>query len=366
MEKVLNRKQPNKKVCQLAISRILPGMITARDVYSRNDQLILNRETTLDSNRIAKIMFYAIESVYVYEPENSGTKSGHSMEQMRNSIEFRNFKKDYDSSVLSVQTAMNDVIERNEELDPDQLLSEVTQIISRSKSRTDVFHMLQCMKGYDDQTYVHSVNVALLCNIFADWLGMPRADKEAVTLCGLLHDIGKLTIPKNIINKPEKLTPQEYEIMKQHTVRGYELVKDMDLDKEIKQAILLHHERYNGAGYPFHRTGNEVNSFAMLTAIADVYNAMTSDRIYRAAFCPFDVIREFEENGKQLYDPKYLIPLLERIAETYISQTVRLNSDEEGEIVMLNRDTLSRPLVRVENKFIDLSRDRERIIHAIL
>ena len=88
----------------------------------------------------------------------------------------------------------------------------------------------------------------------------------------------------------------------------------------------------------------------MLTAIADVYNAMTSDRVYRTGRCPFDVIRELEENGKTLYAPEILIPIMERIAQSYISHTVRLSTDEEGEIVMLNRDFLSKPLVKVENR----------------
>ncbi len=365
MKREIGRKRSNQKVSQIAISQVLPGMVTAKNVYSRNDQLILNRETTLDSTKIAKIMFYAIESIYVYEPEVK-SENDQFMQKMRNSIEFRNFKKDYDSCVVSVQNAMNSVIEQNKELDVEPLLQEMTQTIDHAKSKTDVFYMLQCMIDYDDQTYVHCVNVAMVCNIFADWLGISKEGKETATICGLLHDIGKLTIPKSIVNKPDRLTDQEYEIMKLHTVRGYNLVKNMDLEDAVKQTILLHHERYNGTGYPFQKAGDEIDPFVMLTAIADVYNAMTSDRVYRTGRCPFDVIRELEENGKTLYAPEILIPIMERIAQSYISHTVRLSTDEEGEIVMLNKNFLSKPLVKVENRFIDLSKERSIKINSIL
>lgn len=354
-----------KKVKQIAISKVLPGMITAKDVYSRNEQLILNKETKLDANTIAKIMFYAVESIYVYELSEGTSKKKLYTEQLRNSIEFRNFKKDYDASVLSIRNTMNAVIEKNEKIDKDKLLKDVNQIIANVNSKTDVFHMLHCIREYDDITYVHSVNVALICNIFAEWLGMTRLEKETLTICGLLHDIGKLTIPKSIIDKPQKLTSEEFEIMKLHTVRGYDILKDMDLDDSIKQAVLLHHERCNGEGYPFHKTGEEISSYAMLTAIADVYDAMTSNRIYRPGACPFTAIEEFED-AKQLYSPRYLFPLLERIAETYIRHTVRLSSDQEGEIVMLNKDFLARPLVRIENEFVDLSKQKDIKIDAIL
>ncbi len=109
MKREVGRKRSNQKVSQIAISQVLPGMVTAKNVYSRNDQLILNRETTLDSTKIAKIMFYAIESIYVYEPEVKSENDQY-MQKIRNSIEFRNFKKDYDSCVVSVQNAMNSVI----------------------------------------------------------------------------------------------------------------------------------------------------------------------------------------------------------------------------------------------------------------
>lgn len=365
MKRELGRGQLKREICQVAVSQIIPGMVTAKDVYSRNDQIILNRETTLDSAKIAKIMFYAIESIYIYEPEEIDENERH-MQQMRNSIEFRNFKKQYDSSVLSIRNAMNDVVQHEKEFDTDQLFGEITKIIHHAKSKTDLFYILQCMIDYDDQTYVHCVNVALICNLFADWMEMSEKETETATLSGLLHDIGKLTIPKNIVNKQDRLTDQEYEIMKLHTIRGYDLVKDMDLDDSIKQSILLHHERYNGTGYPFQKTGGKINPFVMLTSIADVYNAMTSDRVYRTARCPFDVIEEFEEKGKYMFPSEYFLPLLERIAESYLNHTVRLNTDQEGKIVMLNRNSLSKPLVKVEDQLIDLSKEESIRIHSIL
>ncbi|MBR4725713.1 MAG: HD-GYP domain-containing protein, partial [Lachnospiraceae bacterium] len=117
---------------------------------------------------------------------------------------------------------------------------------------------------------------------------------------------------------------------------------------------------------PYGKSGDQIDNFAMITSIADVYDAMTSDRIYRPRICPVEVVRSFENDGYSKFDPQFLIPLLEQITEVYMNHTVRLSDDKIGKIVLLNKSELSKPIVQVDDIFVDLSKQREVKITEIL
>ncbi len=207
---------------------------------------------------------------------------------------------------------------------------------------------------------------ALICSVFGDWLRLSEDDRHVLTLCGLLHDAGKLLVPPRILNKPGKLTDEEYDIAKMHAESGFELLKNAAIDDRIKQAVLNHHERYDGSGYPAGKAGQEIDMFSTIVAIADVYDAMTSRRIYRGEICPFDVIRVFEEEGMNQFNPRYLLPVMSKLAETYIHHSVRLTDGSHGEVVAVNSYALASPVVRVGNSYLDLARQRNIRIEAVL
>ena len=355
----------NRPIERILISRAMPGMELARDIFSRNNQVILNAGSILDAQKISKIMFYAVDSITVYKqaaPENITTLS----QQLKNSVEFREFTKNYDSTVTALKDQMNKVIVENAEIDGDFLVDEVDRMIIESGGKSRIFNMLHCIRDYDEMTYMHSVNVSLICNCFAKWLGMNEDEQRVLTLAGLLHDVGKTTVPREILHKPDALTEAEYAIVKTHTTKGYDIIKEKKIDDRIKMAVLQHHERADGSGYPFGKSGDQIDNFAMITSIADVYDAMTSDRIYRPRICPFEVVRSFESEGYRKFDPQFLIPLLEQITEVYMNHTVRLSDDKIGKIVLLNKSELSKPIVQVDDIFVDLSKQREVKITEIL
>jgi putative nucleotidyltransferase with HDIG domain len=198
------------------------------------------------------------------------------------------------------------------------------------------------------------------------WLHFMPDDLEVITLCGLLHDIGKLMIPNKIITKPDRLTDEEFSTIKTHTIRGYNLLKTKQIDSRIKHAALMHHERCDGSGYPYGFFSDQIDHFAKLVAIADVYDAMTCSRVYRGPLCPFEVVNIFETEGLTKYDPKCIIIFLESIVQTYIHNRVRLNNNQEGEIIMINKLDLSRPVVKVGDEFVDLSKKRNLFIESLV
>ncbi len=362
----INASQSEKMILHIPITQVLPGMITARDIYSRNDQLILVKGTKLLPNMIAKIMFYAIESIYVYKAEEDVNSESSYYDRVKRSEDFKNFKKTYDDVIVEIKDSVNQLLRYSNQVPEQQLLHKVEKIIKTSKNRFHLFEMIYCIHEFDDLTFIHSINVALICHVFGEWLQMPPQEVKILTICGLLHDIGKLVIPKEILNKPGPLSKEEYEIVKDHPEQGYLLLLNHKMDERIRLAALQHHERYDGKGYPLCKYGNEINPFSMIVAIADVYDAMTSKRVYRGAICPFDVLKLFEEEGKQQYDVKYLIPLIQKIAEIYINHTVKLNNNQKGEIILLNKNCLSRPVIKVGNEFIDLSKHNDLRIEAVI
>lgn len=211
-----------------------------------------------------------------------------------------------------------------------------------------MFDMLHNMRQIDDSTYAHSVNVALICRLIGKWKNFSEKDMDTLTLCGLLHDIGKSKIPNEIIGKPGKLTDSEYEEIKKHPVIGYNLVKNLDIDQRIKNAVLLHHERFDGKGYPLGLTSNEIDDFTSIVSIADVYDAMTANRCYRDGLCPFEVIAIFEKEGLTQFNPKYILTFLDHIANTYINNEVLLSDGSSGKIVLINKK-LTRPTIQLDN-----------------
>lgn len=209
--------------------------------------------------------------------------------------------------------------------------------------------------------------MALICRRIGKWLKVDAATLDTLTLCGLLHDIGKLKIPDEILNKPDKYTDEEFDLVKRHTKFGYELLKTLNIDPHIKKAALLHHERCDGSGYPLKATQKDLDDFSMVVAIADVYDAMTAARSYRAPLCPFQVIERFEQEGLQKYKPKFILTFLQHIASTYQNNRVLLSNGQSANIVMLNQQHLARPIVQLnDNSCIDLSTRLDLHIQSIL
>ena len=128
----------------------------------------------------------------------------------------------------------------------------------------------------------------------------------------------------------------------------------------------MHHERCDGSGYPSKLSYDKLDRFARLVSIADVYDAMTSARVYRDSLSPFTVVDIFEKEGLQKYDPECILVFLEHIVDTYLNYRVLLNDGRTGEIVLINKHALSRPLIKLEDGFLDLSLNKDVMIEKIL
>ena len=344
---------------------LTPGMITASDVYNYNDQLIIPADTVLDDTLISRLEYYSVQRVSIREGSENGKKPSYSARVM-SSPQFKEFKKNFTENVQALHDSMQELIASDAVLDEASLLNQSETLVDPQATTIEIFDMIHNMRQYDDSTYAHCINVSLICRIMAKWLNFNTEDTNVLTLCGLLHDIGKLSIPDSIVKKPDKLTAAEYELIKTHTIRGYEALSKQNIDKRIINSALMHHERCDGSGYPNGLHGNQIDEFAKIVAIADVYDAMTAARVYRGPQCPFKVITIFEEEGLQKYDPHYILTFLERIVSSYMNNSVKLSDGRIGEVIMINPGKLSKPMVRIGNDYIDLSKKPDLWIEELV
>lgn len=350
-----------------------PGMIVADDIRSTAGHLIVEKNEALTSETINLIKVNNIMDIKIDDTpvtsgfsEDSQALLSASMQELTKTERFNNFKNNFFDGIQFFQNSLNEVVSKNTPIDTASLSDTCNDIIQKTGPGLELFSMLHCMREFNDSTFNHSLNVALIASMLGKWLDFNQADIDMLMVCGILHDIGKLTVPDNILNKPGKLTPEEYEIMKKHTIDGYNILKPQKIDTRIKEAALFHHERYDGKGYPLGVAGEKIPKLARVVAIADVYDAMTAKRCYHAPFCPFKVIELMEQDSYDKYDPFFIKTFLSNVADTYINNQARLSDGRNCEIIINNPVKYSRPLVKCGSEFIDLSKNSNLYIDALL
>ena len=332
---------------KLSPYQLLPGMKLASDVYTHGDHLLLPEGYVLDEYAISKLQ----ESVGSVKIEQPATRS----EQIQNSPEFVNFSKAFVQNVSTFKENLNVAVTNCDSLDTNGLLNSTLSMMDNARGALHIFDMLHNMRHVDDLTFAHSLNVALICNVLAEWQGMSKEDIEIATLCGLLHDIGKLVLPEEIINKKEKLSFEEMQIYKKHPYEGFKILKSKGVDSRIANAALMHHERCDGKGYPVGYTAEKIDEFAKLVSIANDYDTTASHRSDSKTPCPFSVIQMLEKEGLRKYDSFFVMTFLENIINTFISNTVQLSDGRTGEVILVDKNHPSRPLIKcLDGSFIDL------------
>lgn len=379
---------------ELALHNLKEGMVVAEDVMTRGGQRVLEKGKVLSRQAIMRLSFYNIKSVTVEEespvaassaaeaPTEASAPARPTAEasaptpekpqrvntlRMQTSRKIQSFQIDHTIVLNTIKTSLEGYVNTGAPLDTQLLVSRVKDLFDSCKTSLELFNMLYSTHTSDDSMYSHSLNVALICRQIGKWLKVDNETLDLYTLCGILHDIGKLKIPEEILNKPGKYTDKEFTMVRKHTQLGYDLLEPLPIDNHVKKAALSHHERCDGSGYPMGIPKAVTDNCAMIVAIADVYDAMTAARSYRAPLCPFQVIEKFEKEGLQKYNPKYILTFLSQVAGTYQNSRVLLSDGRSATIVMINQHNLSKPIVRLDDSTcIDLSTQNGLSVQAVL
>lgn len=364
---------------QIPITELTPGMVTAQDILSYDNKTIVPKNVVLTENIIARLEGYSIyyaqiedkvvedlstpmanQSGYLMETSisrlHSASHTKSSKEKTKESRQFERFSHHFAQCSEHYQNNLTKSLYRNEPFRANELLKETMALLHQDAQEINIFDMLLNMHNKDESVYSHCIDVALISNVLARWLHFSEADQMMATACGLFHDVGKFMLPTGVLRKPGKLTPEEFEIVKTHTTEGFHLLgRYNSIPEPVKNTALMHHEKCDGSGYPYGLTGDEIDKFSKIVTIADIFDAMTSERVYRSAMCPFTVIKYFEDDGIQKYDMKYILTFLENVSNSYLNHRVTLSNGMEGNVIFINHDNYSKPVIRMENnEIIDL------------
>lgn len=361
---------------EIAVKELKPGMKTAQAIQTPRGQIIVSKDQTLTAATINRIAFYSIPTIFVHEPEaeaptepvipKGNVQEPTYSQRVKQSSEFKQFQLEYAKRMATCKE-MFERVQHGDGIEPSTLYHNLRHLMEPVQTTIQLFDMLHNIRQVDDSVYAHCLNVALISFSMGTWLKLPSQDIETLTVAGLLHDIGKTQIPTEILNKPEKYTDEEFALVKSHPRLGYEMLKDLNVDYRIKKVALMHHERCDGTGYPAGITQEYIDDFALIVAIADVYDAMTAARTYRQPLCAFQVIDSFEKEGLHKYKPRYILTFLKRIVNAYQSNRVMLSNGKSGNIVFINDKALAKPIVELsDGTFIDLSKEHDVSIVATL
>jgi HD-GYP domain-containing protein (c-di-GMP phosphodiesterase class II) len=190
----------------------------------------------------------------------------------------------------------------------------------------------------------------------AKWLNYSEESIRDILQAGLLHDIGKCHVPSEILNKPAKLSTEEFAEMKKHPYYGYKILeKSADIKETTKIAALSHHEKENGRGYPFGIKSERIHPFGKICAVADIYDAMTSNRVYHQKVSPFEVFSLLENEEFGSLDQSIIITFIKNLAGYYIGDHVRLSNGDSGVVAYINPQAVPRPIIQTADQTIDLN-----------
>lgn len=343
---------------KLSVSYLKPGMVLESPVYSDRGKLLLNSNRTLTRSYINALKKVGVLAVHI--KGIGGLDEAEAEKALSNEVK------------IDTLTSIQSFVERNMSAKNFQaLVLSVQNIIDEILSGKIITGGLAEISAYDSYTYSHSVDVCVLSIAIGHQMGLPRATLVNLGVGGLLHDLGKTRIPLEILNKPGKLTDDEFDEMKRHSAIGYEMACyefEQKLEDETVNIILNHHERFDGSGYPRALRGDELSPLDMICGAADVYNSMTTDRVYRKAFPCSEAYEMILGSGDNYFSMDVVEAFAKSIMPYPLGTLVEMSDGRRACVVDANPSLPARPVVKIlgTEDLIDLSANLSLVIKSQL
>jgi HD-GYP domain-containing protein (c-di-GMP phosphodiesterase class II) len=348
----------------LNVHELSAGMIIARDIKAEGKTLI-GKGVTITDYAINKLKeHYIFNQIEVYyeendedlesDNENVRTKTVEQIEESFNELTF-----DVESILENMDTLLISGI--------DEVRRFAAKIQGELKSTSSVIKNIVLYGSGSDTIYRHGVNVTALSTILGKWIGLSGSQLNLLTYAAVLHDFGKIKIDKKILNKPDRLTIKEFNEVKTHPTIGYNFIKEIPfLDKSVCFGVLMHHERSDGSGYPLGLTGDKIHQFAKIIAIADVFDAVNSDRVYKKSKGPFEALEIIKKESLGRLDYEYCNVFLSHVVNYYMGESVRLNTKRVCKIIQVDVNDLARPFLLDDDGFIDLKQRKDLFVEKLV
>ncbi len=352
------------------IRSVEPGMVIDQAIMDRAGRLLISGNTVLNDHMIDIIKKMGLFGIYIIEDVE---QSEIEKEEQNTEIPIA-IQEKYEQIVVSDRAMVNltesvkkRVAEGVQYLYQDTTSStftdttkSITQDLMKAICENNAIAVdISTLKISDEYTFKHSVDVATMSMIVAKQYGFNDKQVYEIGIAGLLHDIGKSQIPNDVLNKASRLTEEEFELMKQHSVLGYRILTDKEeLSNDIKMGVLQHHEKANGAGYPMGVNSEKIAPFARIISVADIYDALVTERPYKKPFTPRDAVEMIMSMTEEL-DIVAMKCFLESVILYPVGTDVMLSNGERARVIENRSSFVLRPKVMglSTGRIYDLGRD---------
>ncbi len=321
-----------------------PGTILGQTIYNDNGQVLIQKGLALTERMISRLLNQGITYIYIEDDVTADV-------QVKPVIS-ESLRKEASDTIKSIFAEVKQDGIKNRsfifEKQGTQLTSIVEKIMNEILNRKETLSLLANIFITDDYIFQHSLNVTIYSLAIGTELNLTKKELSEIGTGAMLHDIGKIFLDQDILQKPGKLTDEEFEMIKQHTKLGFDFLrKQMDLPSVIAHCAYQHHERLDGTGYPRELVGDAIHKYAKLIGIADVFDAVTSNRVYRDAMLPHEGLEILYAGATCLFDKEMVEAFKKSVAVYPNGLSVQLSDGRKGVVARQNKSLCDRPIVRI-------------------
>lgn len=341
------------------------GMMIDQAIIDRTGRILIARKTVLDRFLIDSLRKMGVPGVYIREGEEDPDEE---IEVAPETLETIAKLKVADRAKVTLSDSVKQRVSQGIQFlysdtsssDFANTANNITYSLMQAISENDAVAMnIDALKVSDEYTFKHSVDVATMAMIIARKSGLPDKDVYQIGVAGLLHDVGKSHIPNEILNKAGKLTEEEFTVMKNHTIYGYNILKEKsEISNEIIAGVLQHHEKINGRGYPLKLANKQITPYARVLSVADIYDALVTERPYKKGFSAHDALEMIMAMTDEL-DVDFMRSFIDTVILYPVDTSVTLSNGERARVVKNTPHYPMRPKVvgLKSGKVYDLAND---------
>ncbi len=313
----------------IPIENVKPGMKLARAIFRDQDgKILLLPKVVLKQSYIQKIKDLKYQFIYIMDPEDE-ERDISNLDPIKEETLFqaRGLIKKYFT-----------LLKQNKSIDIAEIKSVIGDIVDQIIRNPNIVYNMVDIRSHDNYTYAHSVNVCVISVMVGIALNLNRKQLETLGIGALLHDIGKILIDNEILNKPAKLEPNESELVRKHAKDGYELIKQKtNINFLSSHIVFQHHEREDGSGYPRGLTRKRIHHFSKIVAVADTYDAMTSNRVYQKEITSQQAIEEIKFEAGRKFDPEVVEAFLQVVAPFPVGSMLIFENGDKAVVKSVSR-----------------------------
>ncbi|MER1987752.1 MAG: HD-GYP domain-containing protein [Solibacillus sp.] len=344
------------------------GKVVAEDIFANTQYPIVFKNTQITYEHIHIFNAFSIANILVFKDELEEELMEQDEITTVTTPQLNTFEKYYIDAIGQFKREFSNW-QAGAKIDLPKVRGMIIPLVDRVLEDRSYLFDLNSYSSPKDYVYHHCIATGLISAVITQKLGYNRAMATQMAMAGMLADCGMSKIPVRIREKKSSLTSQEFEEVRRHPYYSHLLVKDLPMLKEMmKEAIYQHHERLDGSGYPNGDRIGSISNFAQVIAVADVFHAMTSERLYRSKESPFKVIEMIKESEFGKFDIKVVQALMDIVVDLPIGTKIELSNLERGEVMFINRYAPTRPLVKLSRtgEIIDLSTKRSFHISRVI